>query len=617
MSTRRCQRVAACGPHAPALQAPGTEVAPTARGSEGAADAILDPATRTYYDPATGTLLADLTAWDRAAEPERERARARLAAVQRAEDAIALGIPRLAADRQAAEEACVAASVVGNWRRKVRRLPEGARVAALLDAPRTGRPSAIDDAMRDELESLIFHFGVHLTAKQARRALMTRHGRAPALSTIRAWLARWRIENAGALSAVTNPDRHRSHRQPAGGDASANVHRLNQLWELDSTPADVMCADGKRYAIVAALDVWSRRGRVLVAPTSRASAIAALLRRCILDWGVPEIVRTDEGRDYTSRHVLGVLADLEIEHDPCPPYTPEAKPHVERFLGTMARDLFAFLPGFTGHDVVGAAALRARKSFAERRRAKGARSDGRKAPAETFAVALTAEQLQDYCDHWCEAVYGCEPHAGLGGVSPANRARSSAEPVRRVHDERALDALLAEPAGDGWRTVGKKGIRLDNVNYIAGDLGPLVRERVRVRRDPADLDRIHVYRRDGTFVCVAEDPARTGADRTAIAAQMKARAGEADRKARKRARALTKRHRPERVMDDVLAKALEESDRVVALPRKAEAHETPALSEAAKAAKAASEGPRKRAAKPSLAATALRLFQEEHDEWAT
>ena len=127
------------------------------------------------------------------------------------------------------------------------------------------------------------------------------------------------------MLAVTNPDLDRSRHRLAGGDAAASVVRLNQFWELDSTPADVICADGKRYAIVAAIDVLSRQARVLVVPTSRAKAIAALLRRCILEWGVLEAVRTDEGKDYTSRHVLGVLADLEIEHRPCSPYTPEAK----------------------------------------------------------------------------------------------------------------------------------------------------------------------------------------------------------------------------------------------------------------------------------------------------
>ena len=294
--------------------------------------------------------------------------------------------------------------------------------------------------LRETLEALIFGLGDHLTVLHAHRTLLARHGRTPKVQTVRAWLRRWRRENARDLLAVTNPDCDRSRHRPAGGDAAATVLRLNQLWELDSTPADVICADGRRYAIVAAIDIWSRQARVLVVPTSRATAIAALLRRCTMEWGVPEAVRTDEGNDYTSRHVLGVLADLEIEHRPCPPYTPEAKPFVERFLGTLTGDLFATLPGFSGHDVAQAQVLRSRKSFA----ARCGEDD-----AEIYGATLTAEELQERCDTWCDAVYGRRPHTGLGGASPFARRASWAEPVRRVHDERALDALLAEPAGGG------------------------------------------------------------------------------------------------------------------------------------------------------------------------
>ena len=140
---------------------------------------------------------------------------------------------------------------------------------------------------------------------------------------------------------------------------------------------------------------------------------------------MPEAVRTDEGKDYTSRHVLGVLADLEIEHRPCPPYTPEAKPFVERFLGTLTRDLFATLPGFTGHDVAQAQALRSRKSFAARR----GEDD-----AVIYGATLTAQELQERCNVWCDAVY-----AGVSRPSPApeggtmafrvSLARAAAYPV--------------------------------------------------------------------------------------------------------------------------------------------------------------------------------------------
>ena len=207
------------------------------------------------------------------------------------------------ADARAASEAGVSVSAVAAWRRRVRELPEEARAAALLDRERTGRPSAIDanPAWRGELAALLLEFGAHLTAAQARKVLIAHCGSAPSrLRSLRRWIAAWRVEHAPELSAVTNPDRHRSHRLPAFGRRDAGVHRLNQVWELDSTLCDVVCLDGHRHALCAAVDVWSRRARFLVVPTSRATAIAALLRRCMLEWGVPETVRTDEGADYTS-----------------------------------------------------------------------------------------------------------------------------------------------------------------------------------------------------------------------------------------------------------------------------------------------------------------------------
>ena len=151
---------------------------------------------------------------------------------------------------------------------------------------------------------MAYEHGAHLTSRGAREVLLSEYGRAPALSTVREWLRNWRRKHWREFAAATSPDLDRSHHKPAGGNASAEIVRLNQLWELDSTTADIICSDGKRYAIVGAIDVWSRRARVLVVPSSRATAIAALLRRCLLDWGVPEAVRTDEGKDYWTCPVL-------------------------------------------------------------------------------------------------------------------------------------------------------------------------------------------------------------------------------------------------------------------------------------------------------------------------
>ena len=449
-----------------------------------------------------------------------------------------------------------------------------------------GRCSVIDadPDFREEVAALLMANPDHVTARNIARTLAARYPDRPqpGIDAIRRWVRRWRAEHRRRLSAVADPDGHRSRRMPAFGDGGAMlVDGLNSLWELDSTLADVMCADGKRYALVAAIDVWSRRPKVHVTASSRAAAIAALIRRCLLDWGVPGWVRTDEGADYTSRHLRHVFLDLGVGHVVLPPYSPDQKPFIERFIGTLARDLLTQLPGFTGHNVAQAAKLRARKSFAARRGEQ---------PVATFKCSLTPEELQEKIDAWCEHIYGREVHSGLG-VSPYLKA-ASWNGERRAVDERSLDALLAEPVqGRPWRTVQKDGLHADAGIYIAAELGPLVGERVHVRREPSDYGRVYVFEiaaNDalGPFVCIAEDPLRTGIDREEVAREAKRLAREADREARKWARDLAKSRSPATAIDDVLAHAAAGAQAVVAFPAPAETHTTEAIEAAAGAADA-------------------------------
>ena len=200
--------------------------------------------------------------------------------------------------------------------------------------------------MAETVEALVLKGGPHCTAAHAHRVLLARFAIAPSVRTVARWIADLRRARGRALSAATRPDAHRSRRMPAFGAGDGDAFAPNALWELDSTPADLMCADPltgvlRRHAVVGALELWSRRGMVLIVPVSR---------------GMPLAVKTDRGRDYVGRHVTWVLTDLEIEHDLCRPYRPEDKPHIERFLGTLTRGLFAHLPGFTGHNVAQAKA---------------------------------------------------------------------------------------------------------------------------------------------------------------------------------------------------------------------------------------------------------------------
>ena len=471
-----------------------------------------------------------------------------------------------------------------DWRRLLREGGWSGLMPRYAACATTKATIGADPELACMLAAYILEFYPHDRAPMARRWLITRCGveRVPGESAVRRWMARWRKINTRTISAVTDPDGHRSRYMPAFGEADADVVALNQRWELDSTPADVLCTDG-RYALIGAIDVYSRRVRVHVAPVSRASEIAGgLLRRALIDWGVPEMVVTDEGRDYVSKHVCRVLFDLGIDHRILPPYSPDKKPFIERFFGTLTRGLLAYLPGFAGHNVADRQRIRERRSFAERR------GEG---DAETFSVALTAAELQARIDAWIETVYERTPHSGLGGRTPFELA--AGQPVSRITDERDLDLLLAPPpSGDKYRAVGKSGMRVDGGTYFAAELGPWVGYRVELRIDPTDWGVVYAFAGDvappymdiapGRFICRAEDARRVGTDRAEVAAKTKAHAKAADRAGRAHARQLKRDYHPDHTVDDVLAADAERSGQVLLFPGRESAHDTPALGEAAR-----------------------------------
>ena len=165
---------------------------------------------------------------------------------------------------------------------------------------------------------------------------------------------------------IEDPRQWKNKFQPAAGNMAADVPFAGHTWEMDSTPADVMTLDKIRCAIIGGIDVFTRRAKVTVAPTSHSLAIAACMRRGILAWGVPARIRMDNGKDYKSKHVQAITTALQIETPPLPPYTPEAKPFIERFFGTMTRQLEENLPGYVGHSVMERQAIRERRTWGEK-----------------------------------------------------------------------------------------------------------------------------------------------------------------------------------------------------------------------------------------------------------
>mgnify|MGYP000851695346 CR=1 FL=1 len=428
---------------------------------------------------------------------------------------------------------------------------------------------------KDFIESMI-HDHPDCSARHVYKGMLARFKTGiPSASTIGRWISHWKAQNKQLYAMLKNPDQFRNQYTPAFGNASENIIRLNQLWEMDSTPGDVMLVDG-RHSIIGVIDVWSRCFRMLVTKTSKSEIIAALIRDTILEWGVPESIKTDNGADYTSRYIVRTLEALGITHELCPPFQPQKKPHIERAFGTFARDIVELLPGYIGHNVAEGKAIRERKSFADRLMKRG----------ETTEVKLTSKEFQAICDDWSNNIYMFDSHSELQ-MSPFAKARSWQGKIRYVENVRALDLLLAPaPNGDGMRTVTKKGISLDSLEYQDSELALHIGERVAVRYNPLDVSRIVVYTPEMKLICEAiccDLMGLEGVTRAEVAAKATKISKERISKEKARLKAVSRKSNTKNIVTEILNHSAETNGKILALPGKHINHTTQALESAAEA----------------------------------
>jgi len=394
----------------------------------------------------------------------------------------------------------------------------------------------------------------------------------PGISAVGRWIKRWKQENAELYTLLSNPDLWKNKYMIGWGDMSECIIRPNQAWEFDSTPADVLLEDG-RHSIIGVIDLYTRRVKLHVSKTSRSAAIAHVLKRALVDWGVPEIAKTDNGQDYVSKHIRRIFQALGIEHQISAPFCPWQKPFIERFFRSFSHNLLELLPGYIGHNVAEREALRARQQFSDRLFVKDRTVE---------LPGLTAPALQDFCDRWVTG-YHNRPHRGLKGRTPQQRIAAWPAPLRALPDPRVLDLLLLEaPGGDGWRTVTKAyGVRVDNFEYMAAELGLFVGERVRVLYDPEDAAYVHCFDERGGAIASAECPELTGTSRKALAAAAKTAQLQKIRGLKREARREAKTVSTRDALEVLLAQR--EAAAAVVFPPAVEPYTTPAVDGAAAA----------------------------------
>ncbi|MBN9333266.1 DDE-type integrase/transposase/recombinase [Devosia sp.] len=337
--------------------------------------------------------------------------------------------------------------------------------------------------IRDQVESVV---GAEVWVPYKGAGVgMTKSVPLPPVRTFQHFIAALKADQKVVLTKLTDPDKYRSTMLPAGVGSLRHISQPNMLWQIDASPVDALCTDG-RHSIYACVEIFSRRTILLVSKTPRASAVALLMRKAIMAWGVPLMIKTDNGSDFVARDTKRLFLSLGIEPDVSDAYSPQQKGHIERFIKTFQHDCATLLPGFVGHSVADRKAIENRKSFSQRLG---------QTEAETFDVKLSGIDLQRIVDRWVETMYEQREHHGIQGLTPVQKWNSANYRPRFV-DPRALDLLLMPVAGkDGIRTTTKFGLRINGYHYATPHILPGVT--VLVRQDPEDLGHVLAFEADG------------------------------------------------------------------------------------------------------------------------
>ena len=410
------------------------------------------------------------------------------------------------------------------WVRKVRDAKrEGVSPSyALLDTRGGTRGfKKITDAMGKMIEEMVLA-NPDRKIKRIQEYLNDRFGvETPSYATIERYVRHYKENNAFVVEVAANPEKAQSKYRPAFGRMDAGVAYRNQLWELDATPADIITADGVRLTISAAIDVYSRRVVLVFEETASYTTLGKLFRKAVTRLGVPEAVKTDNGRDYRSNNFEAMCQRFGIEHVLVPPYSGYYKPHIERFFRTLSMSLFEELPGYIGHNVADRQAITSRQTFEGQLQAIARWREEQKngsAFAKKWAlkkenrgvevvVPLTREQLESWTDQWLKT-YEMRMHRGIG-MAPQARWDQSEMPLRRISDVRVLDVLVGVST---VKKITKKGIRLHKVLYQAPEMWEYVGERVIVLTDD-DLSQVYVYDSRYTYLFTARNEEYAGVSR--------------------------------------------------------------------------------------------------------
>jgi len=216
------------------------------------------------------------------------------------------------------------------------------------------------------------------------------------------------------------------------------------------------------------------------APSALQTALAlrqAIWRKSDPAWtvcGLPEVLYSDHGSDFKSRHLEQVSADLRIQLINSTAGVPQGRGKIERLFGTITTELLPQLPGYLPPPGAG----------------------------PSSAPRLSLAELDAALGRWISTEYHARAHSETK-TPPLARWAAGGWLPRMPDSLEQLDLLLLAVAKP--RIVHRDGIRFAGLRYLDLTLAAYVGEPVTVRYDPRDMAEIRVFHRH-VFLCRAVSP---------------------------------------------------------------------------------------------------------------
>jgi putative transposase len=345
-----------------------------------------------------------------------------------------------------------------------------------------GRRRAVSQKLKEIIEGLALQkppLPIAALYRQVRRFAQERGEKAPSYGTV------FNIVRSLGADLVTLA--HEGTK--AYNDAFELVHRReaegpNAIWQADHTLLDILLirADGTSAKpwLTVVIDDYSRAvaGYFLSfeAPSALHTSLAlrqAIWRKEDPRWivcGIPEVLYTDHGSDFTSHHLEQVSADLKIRLVFSTAGKPRGRGRIERFFSTVNDMFLCELAGYAPEG----GAVRGKPTLT----------------LEEFEARLRPFLLDIYHRRACAETK----------TPPVERWERNGFLPRMPESLEQLDLLLIQVAKA--RQVRVDGIHFQGLRYLSTTLAAYVGETVTLRFDPRDMAEVRVFHRE-RFLCRA------------------------------------------------------------------------------------------------------------------